>query len=157
MADVRGLKTIGTITPVGFAMEFATWPGATSNDLNAALKPYFHILDTLNISILGNITSVQPNYLSHIQEFTANTVYTVNVAVASRLISCSLVQSNGYLSALVSTMRDISNQNPAIFDIIASNVSRTAYVPNAVIPSWRDSLFHLNFGLSLDSNTAWKD
>lgn len=157
LADIRGLKTIGTITPVGFAMDFATWPGATSQDLNAVLDPYFQKLATLKIPLLSNITQSHPTYLTHIQEFMAATTYTVNVTVASRLIPRSLVQSNDSLSALISSMREISSRSPAIFNVIASNVSRRADVPNAVLPSWRESLFHLNFGLSLDSNAVWKD
>lgn len=155
--DIQGLKTIGTVTPGGFAMNFATWPGATVQDLTTALEPYFQTLAILNVSLLADTRLVHPTYLTHIQNFSANAVYTVNVTVASRLIPRSLVHNNDSLSTLVSTMRDIANSNPAIFNIIASNVSHGANAVNAVLPAWRDSLFHLNFGLSLDSNAAWEE
>lgn len=155
--DIPGLKTIGTITPAGFAMDFATWPGATVQDLAAALNPYFETLAMLNIPLLTNITLVHPTYLAHFQNF-STVAYTINETVASRLIPRSLVQDNNSLSTLVSTMRNISSSNPAIFDIISSNMSYSAAPgANAVLPAWRDSLFHMNFGLSLDENADWDE
>jgi hypothetical protein len=152
-----GLKTIVTITPTGFAMNFATWPGGTVQDVMSAFNPYFEILTGLGIPLIDNTTTVHPDFLSHLEHFSADIAYTVNVTVASRLIPRSLVQDNATLSALVSTIRDISNRNPAIFNIISSNVSHSATVSNSVLTAWRNSLFHMNFGLSLNDNASWEE
>ena len=151
-----GLKTVVTITEASFAMNFATWPGATIGDLLSALDPFFQNLTALNITLATKVTNVQPTYLAHYTNFTT-TPYTANETVASRLIPRSFVQNESSVWALVSTMRDIVERNSGVINVIASNVSSSAQPSaNAVLAAWRSSLFHMNFALSLSQDASWK-
>ncbi|KAI4158314.1 MAG: hypothetical protein LQ342_007550 [Letrouitia transgressa] len=149
-----GLKTIVSLTNASFAMNFATWPGATVHALIAALDPFWKDLTALNITFATNVTNVQPTYLAHFDNFTT-LPYTVNETVASRLIPRTFVQDKSSVATLVSKIREIVEGSGGIFNLIASNVS-TAAKPgaNAVLPVWRSSLFHMNFGLSLAEDAS---
>lgn len=151
-----GLKTVASITNASFAMNFATWPGATTDALVSALSPFFLDLAKLNITLATNVSNVQPTYLAHYKNFTI-TPYTVNETVASRLIPRSFVQEESSVSALVSKMRDVVEGSNGIINVIASNVSGSAKPGvNAVPAAWRSSLFHMNFGLSLSQDASWE-
>nr|ANM86473.1 putative 6-hydroxy-D-nicotine oxidase [Cladonia uncialis subsp. uncialis]AUW31378.1 putative 6-hydroxy-D-nicotine oxidase [Cladonia uncialis subsp. uncialis] len=151
-----GLKTVGSITNTSFAMNFATWPDATTDALVSALDPFFQDLAALNITLATNVTNVQPTYLAHYTNFTT-TPYTVNETVASRLIPRSIVQDDSSVSALISKMRDVVEGSNGIFNVIAGNVSGSVKPgANAVLPAWRSSLFHMNFGLSFAQDASWE-
>nr|POE87146.1 fad-linked oxidoreductase zeb1 [Quercus suber] len=54
-------------------------------------------------------------------------------------------------------MREMASTG-GIFNAIAQNVSHSkAAGATAVLPAWRDSLFHLNFGMSLTQNASWAE
>ena len=85
LSEMPGLKTIGSLNELEFAMDFATWPGATAAQLTAALAPYFAELTALNITLLSNVSIVHPTYQAHFDYF-STTPYTVNETVGGRLI-----------------------------------------------------------------------
>ena len=156
--NIPGFKTVGTFTNDFFALDFATLPDATTADLSTALAPFLQQLQALNISFIQNVTTtVHPSFVEHYQYFTTDR-YTTNISVANRLISRSFANTPGSLDKLVAEMRDMA-ANAGVFNVIANNVThaRVGNYPesNSVLPAWRDSLFDISFGLSLDANADW--
>ncbi|KAJ8063556.1 hypothetical protein OCU04_007428 [Sclerotinia nivalis] len=157
---IPGLKTIIDLTNEYFILDFATWPGATADDLTTALLPFLDELKTLNISLSTNETNVFPTFLEHYNYFVGADPIPNNLSVNDRLIPRSLVEDDTKLQEFVNAVRAIvSNYSDAEFVFLASNVTYKRIGGtrgfNSVLPAWRDSLFAMNFGLTLADNATW--
>lgn len=141
----------------GFFSGLATYPDATAAELNAALKPYFDELESLNITLALNSTVLSPSFLDSYNEFPAT--YTNNQTVGDRLIPRELVADDSRLTTFVDTMRNITlTDSSAVFVFVQVNVSnaRVGNEPssNSVLPAWRDTAFLLNFGVTESGNLS---
>ncbi|TGO19737.1 hypothetical protein BPAE_0334g00040 [Botrytis paeoniae] len=157
---IPGLKTIIDLSNEYFLLDFATWPGATAEDMTAALLPFVEEVRTLNLSIISNETNVYPTFLEHYNFFVGTDPIPNDLSVNDRLIPRSLVQNDTTLQAFVDQVRAITgNYSDSEFVFVAGNVTykRTNVTEgfNSVLPAWRDSLFAMNFGLTLSDNATW--
>ncbi|PQE19472.1 6-hydroxy-D-nicotine oxidase protein [Rutstroemia sp. NJR-2017a WRK4] len=157
---IPGLKTIVDLTSEYFILNFATWPGATADDLTTALLPFLDELETLNISLSKNETNVFPTFLEHYNYFVGADPIPNDLSVNDRLIPRSLVKDDTKLQEFIDTVRAIlGNHSDAEFIFLASNVTYKRIGGtegfNSVLPAWRDSLFAMNYGLFLAENATW--
>lgn len=156
---VPRLNTLWTMDDNEFSLDFATLPGGSSADMLTALDPFFQELDKLNVTLATNETRVSPNFESHYLHY-ASTNYATSNSVGSRLMQRDTVQE--HLPQLVDVIRGIvsSNATPSIVvNGIGNNLTHAATGvtegANAVLPAWRDSLFHLTIGVSFAGDAGW--
>lgn len=152
----RGITTVFAITAKSFALEFATLPDTNTTDtINAAMAPFVTQLSDLNISLAGSYqNNVHKNFAEHYSHW-ATQSYASNITLGGRLIPRSVVQDEmSGLPALVNNFRDIAHRGAVILSV-AANVTNVNHIHNAVLPSWRDSLFTTTFARSLPQESTW--
>ncbi|OGM43517.1 hypothetical protein ABOM_008058 [Aspergillus bombycis] len=141
-----------------FTMNFATLPGGTQESLNEALAPYMAQLQSLDVLMVANTTTVHPSFLDHFNAFAESPP--INITMAARMIPASLVHDDSKLDTLVSTMRALTDEQ-GVFALVSNNVSlsRAGVAPgsNSVLPAWRDTLFLANFGRYVANGQSWAD
>ncbi|KAF5875947.1 putative fad fmn-containing isoamyl alcohol oxidase protein [Botrytis fragariae] len=156
-----GFKAVGTFTNDLFRMDFATWPGATVQDMNAAWAPFLSELKTLNISLTSNDTRLFPTFYEHYGYFGTD-VYTRNATAGSHFIPRWQVEdTESSLPELVDTMKSIAKNYSAVLNVINSNVThlRVGNTPesNSVYPGWRDSLANLVIVIPVLDDAPWSE
>ena len=157
--QITGLYTLWAFSNEEFLLEYATLPGGDTADMLAALDPFFQELETLNVTLTSNESNVHSTFEEHYTAWATQT-YDTNNSVGGRLIQRSAVQDR--LPELVATLRGIVSDSSlpgALISGIANNVThaRIGNQPdsNAVLPAWRDSLFHTTIGVPLAENAPW--
>lgn len=152
--NITGFSTSFGFDNSAFDLAFATLPGGSESDMNAALAPFFQELEKLNITTTKNETTVKSNFYEHYEHYASNNAlsFAPNNSLGGWLISRSSVQNN--LTGLVSVFREIV-EDPEYQLVRISGISnnlthaRVGNEPssNAVLPAWRDSLYTLNVGI----------
>jgi len=125
----------------------------------AALDPFFQELKTLNVTLTSKGINVHSTFEEH-YTFWATQQYDTNIFVGGRLIQRSAVQER--LPELITALRGIvgdSNLPGAVISGIVNNVTHARVGnqldSNAVLPAWRDLLFHMTVGVPLAENAPW--
>lgn len=160
--NLPGMQTTTLLSASVFSLNYATLPDATAEDMTAALAPFYDELVALNITVATNETVVSPSFAEHYRYFEAGATYSRNVTVGDRIIPRSLVTDSQSQSQLNKIAREIVDETPNGFAyMIAQNVThaRSGNAPgdNAVLPSWRDSLFIFNFGILSSPSATFDD
>ncbi|KAK3313626.1 hypothetical protein B0H66DRAFT_357482 [Apodospora peruviana] len=152
------------ITKDVFALDMATWPGATQAELIEALTPFYESLRQLNITPTRNETAVQNSYVEHYNAYVgSDQIFTRNLTIGGRLIPRSFVQQETLVPNLTATIRNIVENNPdTTVYYLGYNASyaRTGGVTaqtNAIFPAWRESLFLINLVTWTDPQATWAD
>ncbi|KAI1455763.1 hypothetical protein F4805DRAFT_434791 [Annulohypoxylon moriforme] len=154
---IPSFNTGWSMTAQGFQLVYAMLPDGTAEDVTNALEPVITQIKALNVSFATNTVMVSPNYKESYDTFLTQ-AYSTNNTLASRLIPRSLVQNN--LSALVDVMRAMTKSDmPYLINGIAGNVAHQSVgnspTSNAVLPAWRDSVYHMSFGVGWPATAGW--
>ena len=151
--QIPGFSTYWSITSAASSLLLATVPGATVADVDAAMAPLYAQFAALNVSLLANRTVLEPSFGAAYFDFNGGQHFDTNVSIGGRLVSRDVVANS--LPALVDTFRAIVDDERGgdlrLISVIANNVThaRVGNTPesNAIIPAWRESLFHMTFGI----------
>ncbi|KAI1081714.1 hypothetical protein F5B20DRAFT_535046 [Whalleya microplaca] len=151
--QVPGFAVNWGVTQEQFVIRFATLTDSNASALSSALDPFIHELQTLNLAYTFE-TVDHSTYYEHFQYYTT-AAYVTNDVVGSRLVQRSTVQNS--LPDLMATIRSITATTSLSVQVNGetANVShaRAGNAPdsNAVLPAWRDSLYHLMLAVSFDA------
>lgn len=149
------------ITEDVFALDMATWPGATAADMIKALTPFYEAVKALNITITKNETEVQSSFYEHYNTYVGtDQIFTRNLTIGGRLISKPFVEKSGLVPNLTNTLRTIKESSPdTTIYFLGYNASfargGVTAQTNAIIPAWRDSLFLINLVTWSDPRANW--
>lgn len=149
------------ITPEAFALDMATWPGATEAQMIQALTPFYESLKALNITITKNETAVQRTYLEHYNTYVgSDQIFTRNLTIGGRLIPRSFVEEGTLVPNLTSSLRQMfeSTPNTTIYFLgynASLEVAGVTPQTNAIFPAWRKSLFLINLVTWSDPMAPW--
>ncbi|KAI0891084.1 hypothetical protein F4806DRAFT_337578 [Annulohypoxylon nitens] len=154
---IPDFNTGWSMTAQGFRLVYAMLPDGTAEDVTNALQPVITQIKALNVTFATNTAIISPNYKESYDTLLPQ-AYSTNNTLASRLIPRSLVQNN--LSALVDVMRTMAKSEiPYLINGIAGNVThqRVGNLPasNSVLPAWRDSVYHMSFGVGWPATAGW--
>ncbi|KAM7211559.1 hypothetical protein V8F06_013056 [Rhypophila decipiens] len=158
--SIPGFASEIFITQDVFALDMATWPGATEAQMIEALTPFYNSLKKLNITITKNETAVQRSYIEHYNTYVgSDQIFTRNLTIGGRLIPRKFVEEGSLVSNLTSSIRTMfeSSPNTTIY-YLGYNASLPAGVTsqtNAIFPAWRESLFLINLVTWSDPMTPW--
>lgn len=159
--QVPGLTSFWALSNEAATLLWAVYPDKTADDVSAVLAPLHQELAALNITLTVDETQVLPTFYEAYEVFDGSQTYDTNTSLAGRLVSRSVVQNT--LPELVATLRTIvSNPDyPSLISIIAANVSHQRVgnnaASNAVLPAWRDSLFHMTIGIGFPTTDTPAD
>ncbi|KAI8623981.1 hypothetical protein F5Y19DRAFT_456409 [Xylariaceae sp. FL1651] len=130
-----------------FAMPQTYFPNGTAADFTRLLRPTLQALDDHNIQY----ASTEQDFPTFEDAYnTLNPVMNISdLNIGSRIIPRSVVATQPPASDLVSAIRSMTD-NFAAFAGITMNVSKPPTSPNAVHPSWRDSIFLAFYGTQYD-------
>lgn len=151
--QIPNFSTYWSLTSEASSLLLATVPNTTVAEVSAAMDPLYEEFAALNVTLLANKTAVEPNFWTAYEVFDGTEHFDSNVSVGGRLVSRDVVENS--LPALVNTFRTIVNDERGgalrLISVIANNLThaRVGNEPgsNAVIPAWRESLFHMTFGI----------
>lgn len=149
------------ITPDVFALDMATWPGATEAQMIEALTPFYEAVKALNITVTKNETAVQSTYLEHYNTYVgSDQIFTRNLTIGGRLVPRPFVEEGSLVPNLTSALRDMfeSTPNTTIYFLgYNASYASAGVTPqtNAVLPGWRDALFLINLVTWSDPRASW--
>ncbi|KAM7188884.1 hypothetical protein V8F20_010393 [Naviculisporaceae sp. PSN 640] len=138
------------ITPEVFALDMATWPGATEAQMIEALTPFYEEVKKLNITVTKNETAVQRTYVEHYNTYVgSDQIFTRNLTIGGRLVPRKFVEEGSLVPNLTSALRQMfeSTPNTTIYFLgynASYEVAGTTPETNAIFPAWRESLFLIN-------------
>lgn len=143
------------VTAKQFVIRQAALTDGDASTMAGLLEPFIRELDGLNLTYTYEITD-HPGFYQHYQYYNT-AAYTTNATVGSRLIQRSMVEDDTQLQDLMAVVRSITSTTSLAVQVNgeAANVShaRAGNMPgsNAVLPAWRDSLFHMIIAVSFDA------
>ncbi|KAL4976919.1 FAD binding domain protein [Aspergillus desertorum] len=140
-----------------FRMESFIAPNMTVAQTKALLKPWFEVLDGLNISY-----TPWYNYADNFHDvwevaFPQEYVGTALVKTASRLMPRSIFTNNTSRASLFDAHKDAIEKGLFIagFHLSGTGIAMTPPTDNSVLPAWRDALAHVIVGIQWTSDADW--
>ncbi|ATY63301.1 FAD-type 2 [Cordyceps militaris] len=144
-----GFTSVYHISSTSFQLSQATYADHGVADIQRALDPFLTQVRQLGFNYTLE-TNVQTSYYDHYVKYNPKLPYGSyfnNETIGGRLISRDAVRTN--LPQVVQAIRRIANSGAGTFvNGVAGNANRarsSSNVPgtNAVLPAWRDALYHL--------------
>lgn len=144
-----GFTSVYHISNTTFQLSQATYADHGLADIQGALDPFLKQVKQFGLNYTLE-TNVKPTYYEHYVQYNPKLPYGSyfnNETIGGRLISRDAVKSN--LSAVIKALRQITNSRGApLVNGVAGNAGRRGRVgslpgTNAVLPAWRDALYHL--------------
>lgn len=144
------------IMPTGkdfmFVMQPFFAPNKTATQLNSILAPYFSRLTALNIPFSPKISEYKGFYSAWQAEFPLEPQSGASSVVSSRLIPRSNFASETGRNITFNVLRQTLEAGQMI---IAFNMATRGSNPdNAVNPAWRNSVYHIITGISINQKGA---
>ncbi|KAM3553744.1 hypothetical protein ARSEF4850_006774 [Beauveria asiatica] len=143
-----GFTSVYRITNTTFGLSQVTYADHGEAEIQAALDPFLKQVRQLGFNYTLD-TNVRANYYEHFLTYNPKLPYGSyfnNETIGGRLISRDAIKSN--LPQVVKALRDITNSRGRPFvNGVAGNANRArserAPDTNAVLPAWRQALYHL--------------
>lgn len=139
----------------------AALAGGNASTMANLLGPFIQQLNSLNLTYIYETTD-HSGFYDYYQHY--NTAeYPTNATVGSRLVQRSVVEDEAQLQDLMAVVRSITQTKSFTVQVNgqAANVSHTraGNLPgsNALLPAWRDSLFHMIIAVSFDATISEND
>ncbi|KAL2863959.1 FAD-dependent oxidoreductase [Aspergillus lucknowensis] len=149
---IPGLTTVYRITNASFQVTQATLVDHPASDLEDNLRPFLRELDALGLHYTYEVND-HPSYYGHFATYNPGLPYGSylnNETIGGRLVSRETVRER--LPELTAVLRNITSTQtgtgaPVNVNGVAGNAThlRTVTAPgrNAVLPAWREALYHL--------------
>ncbi|OAA57315.1 FAD-binding, type 2 [Cordyceps fumosorosea ARSEF 2679] len=142
-----GFTSVYHISDAVFQLSQVTYADRGADDVRAALDPFLKEVATLGFNYTLE-TNAQPSYLAHYERYNPKLPYGSyfnNETIGGRLVSRDAVRRN--LPQVVAAIRGIASAARGTFvNGVAGNANRgraPGETVNAVLPAWRDALYHL--------------
>jgi FAD/FMN-containing dehydrogenase len=153
--QIHGFTVNWGVSADQFVIRQAALTGHDATYMAEILDPFIQELDSLNLTYAYETTN-HPGFLEYYQYYNA-VEYPTNANVGSRLIQRSAIEDETQLQDLMAVIKSITSTTSMTVQVNgqAANVSHahigTTSGSNAVLPAWRDSLFHLIIAVSFDA------
>lgn len=143
-----GFTSVYRVSNTSFQLSQATYADHGLDDIQHALDPFLQQARQLGFNYTLE-KNVQPNYYAHYTRYNPKLPYGSyfnNETIGGRLISREAIRNN--LPAVIQAIRSITNgRGTPYVNGVAGNANRGrvpgATPTNAVLPAWRDALYHL--------------
>jgi FAD/FMN-containing dehydrogenase len=153
--EVQGLSVNWGVSAAQLTVRQAALTGGTATDIAGIMAPFIQELKSAGLQYIFETTEHRGFY-EYYKHYNA-AEYPTNATVGSRLIQRSTVQDDSRLQDFIAVVRSIAGQKNLAVQVNgqAANVShsRAGNTPgsNAVLPAWRDSLFHMIIAVSFNA------
>ncbi|KAF2875195.1 hypothetical protein BDV95DRAFT_603958 [Massariosphaeria phaeospora] len=145
--QLPGFMSAFQTTQTTFAINFISWPGHDSSEVEKELVPFTNYLKAHNLTY-NLALSDDPTFVDHFKRYEENLPYgpfSISDLITSRLIPQKVVETN--VNALTNSYREILADKRFMVGGAAFNASnaRVGNVPadNAVLPAWRDATVYV--------------
>ncbi|KAL4814967.1 hypothetical protein BDW67DRAFT_186262 [Aspergillus spinulosporus] len=140
-----------------FRMESYIAPNMTVAQTKALLKPWFGVLDRLNISYTPWYNNADNFHDVWEVAFPQEYVGTALVKTASRLMPRDIFTNETSRASLFAAHKDAIEKGLFIagFHLSGTGIAMTPPTDNSVLPAWRDALAHIIVGIQWTSDADW--
>ncbi|KAL4986609.1 hypothetical protein BDW68DRAFT_178627 [Aspergillus falconensis] len=140
-----------------FRMESFIAPNMTVAQTKALLKPWFEVLDGLNITYTPWYNHADNFHDVWEVAFPQEYVGTALVKTASRLMPRSIFADDTSRGSLFAAHKDAIEKGLFIagFHVSGTGIAMTPPTDNSVLPAWRDALAHVIVGIQWTSDADW--
>ncbi|KAL4746443.1 hypothetical protein BDW72DRAFT_210436 [Aspergillus terricola var. indicus] len=140
-----------------FRMESFIAPNMTVAQTKALLKPWFEVLDGLNITYTPWYNHADNFHDVWEVAFPQEYVGTALVKTASRLMPRDIFANDTSRASLFAAHKDAIEKGLFIagFHLSGTGIAMTPPTDNSVLPAWRDALAHIIVGIQWTSDADW--
>lgn len=156
--QVEGFSVNWGISADQLIIRQAALTGGDATAIARIMEPFIQELNNAGLKYTFETTEHRGFY-EYYKHYNA-AEYPTNATVGSRLIQRSAIEDDSRLQDLIAVLRSITSENSLAVQVNgqAANVShaRVGNAPgsNAVLPAWRDSLFHMIIAVSFDADAT---